>query len=102
MQKIFTSCQQQPNEEIKELQQALEKAFPGFEDLSTISDAGFTPHLSVGQWKNEVRTNLKSPVHVGSIQVTIEFYSSYLIIRSKGSLGILTQRTASYFGVEDG
>jgi 2'-5' RNA ligase len=43
----------EPNEEIKELQQTLEKAFPGFEDLSTISDAGFTPHLSVGQWKNE-------------------------------------------------
>lgn len=32
------------------VQAALQAAFPFADDLSTISPAGFTPHLSVGQW----------------------------------------------------
>jgi len=45
----------EPKEEVVKLQKKLEEAFPAFNDLSTMSNAGFTPHLSVGQWsKNEI------------------------------------------------
>ena len=30
-----------------------EAAFPFCDDLSTISAAGFVPHMSVGQWPDE-------------------------------------------------
>lgn len=44
----------QPNTEIVKLHNLLVNVFPDFNDLDTLNDRGFTPHLSVGQQKNEV------------------------------------------------
>lgn len=40
----------QSTEKIIELQAAIVKAFPFCDDQNKKSDAGFTPHLTVGQW----------------------------------------------------
>lgn len=39
------------HEQVLTLQAKLEAAFPGFTDLSTRSELGFQPHLSLGQFK---------------------------------------------------
>lgn len=43
----------QPVGPVVALQQRLVDAFPAFDDLSTRSEHGFQPHLSVGQWRAE-------------------------------------------------
>eukprot|EP01095_Lingulamoeba_sp_RSL-Kostka_P017838 TRINITY_DN9516_c0_g1_i1.p1 TRINITY_DN9516_c0_g1~~TRINITY_DN9516_c0_g1_i1.p1 ORF type:complete len:326 (+),score=96.68 TRINITY_DN9516_c0_g1_i1:49-1026(+) len=42
--------------EVREVQRRLEEAFPVCNDLSTRSDQGFIPHLSVGQFKSRQHT----------------------------------------------
>ena len=42
------------NQSVLSAQRALERAFPFANHLSAISSAGFTPHLSVGQWPDAV------------------------------------------------
>ena len=39
------------HQEILALQRCLQDTFPNCSDLSTISDRGFTPHLSIGQFR---------------------------------------------------
>ena len=39
------------HEEVLSLQRRLQETFPDCSDLSTISDQGFTPHLSLGQFR---------------------------------------------------
>ena len=39
------------HEAVLALQKRLQDAFPNCSDLSTISDRGFTPHLSLGQFR---------------------------------------------------
>jgi 2'-5' RNA ligase len=41
-----------PNSEVIKLHNILVKTFPEFDDLDTINERGFTPHLSVGQQKD--------------------------------------------------
>lgn len=45
---------------VHDVQAALEAAFPHCSDLSQRSDAGFTPHLTVGQWP-KVRGRRRHP-----------------------------------------
>ena len=39
------------HEAVVDLQRHLQETFPNCSDLSTISDQGFTPHLSLGQFR---------------------------------------------------
>lgn len=38
-------------QKLKDLNDALEDVFPSYNDVSNISERGFTPHMSLGQWK---------------------------------------------------
>jgi len=48
------------HDEVLSLQRRLQDMFPDCNDLSTISDQGFTPHLSLGQFRPR---NVESFVH---------------------------------------
>eukprot|EP01121_Diplochlamys_sp_Union-15-3_P020063 TRINITY_DN7704_c0_g1_i1.p1 TRINITY_DN7704_c0_g1~~TRINITY_DN7704_c0_g1_i1.p1 ORF type:complete len:295 (+),score=49.11 TRINITY_DN7704_c0_g1_i1:41-886(+) len=71
-----------PPESVIKLQNNLEKAFPSCNDLSTISEKGFTPHLTVGQWSNE-RATTEAMKHFMSSWESLEFEVKevYLISR---------------------
>ena len=67
------------------VQAALQAAFPVADDLSTISAAGFTPHLSVGQWSDEaaaVAAAAALQADWGDDAMTFEVDAVYLISRS--------------------
>jgi len=71
-----------PKGSVHQVQAALEKAFPYCNDISQISDSGFNPHLSVGQFpKNEAKTAMKK---LQDQWVPIEFIVKevYMINRS--------------------
>ncbi len=54
------------------VQAALEKAFPDCNDLSNISESGFSPHLSVGQFP-KVKMTLCLNVVERSKEIYVQF-----------------------------
>ena len=64
-------------------QAALERAFPFANDLSTISAAGFTPHLSVGQYDDkETASEAESAMNATWAPMTFEVDAVYIISRA--------------------
>ena len=64
-------------------QAALERAFPFANDLSTISPAGFTPHLSVGQYDDkETASEAESAMNTTWAPMTFEVDAVYIISRA--------------------
>lgn len=51
---VYCVPETSPPNALQKLQTALVQAFPECNDLSTRSDEGFIPHLTVGQWKTAV------------------------------------------------
>lgn len=54
--------QPEPLEPFKQLNAALEGAFPGYNDLSSRGEDGFHPHLSLGQWAKQAVLERLLPV----------------------------------------
>ena len=46
----------EPEDALHKLQEIMVSVFPECDDLSKRSDEGFTPHLTVGQWPSEKKT----------------------------------------------
>ena len=64
-------------------QAALERAFPFANDLSTISPAGFTPHLSVGQYDDkETASEALETMRSTWAPMTFEVDAVYIISRA--------------------
>lgn len=64
-------------------QAALERAFPFANDLSTISPAGFTPHLSVGQYDDkETASEALETMNATWAPMTFEVDAVYIISRA--------------------
>ena len=64
-------------------QAALERAFPFANDLSTISPAGFTPHLSVGQYDDkETASEALGAMNATWAPMTFEVDAVYIISRA--------------------
>jgi len=56
---VWCDPQVQQGNELKDLQNNLEKVFPFCDDLSTRSEHGFQPHLSVGQFQGKAESEGK-------------------------------------------
>jgi hypothetical protein len=64
-------------------QKKLERAFPFANDLSVISEKGFTPHVSLGQWPCAVSANAATAnLHASWRPIQFEVDAFYLISRS--------------------
>eukprot|EP01138_Halocafeteria_seosinensis_P013119 gb/GECG01013398.1/.p1 GENE.gb/GECG01013398.1/~~gb/GECG01013398.1/.p1 ORF type:complete len:642 (+),score=72.70 gb/GECG01013398.1/:1-1926(+) len=75
-------------EKLEELNRALEEVFPEHNDVSTISDKGFTPHLSLGQFPPQSAHS--------SISVISEYFGSSDF--SLGSSACVDTPSSVHFG----
>ena len=76
------------NESVLSTQRALERAFPFANHLSTISSAGFTPHLSVGQWPDAVSASAAvANLRAGWRPVDFDVDAVFLISRPSDGSG---------------
>jgi len=71
----------EPSEKVLQLQSNLELLFPYCDDLSTKSDDGYTPHLSVGQFSKSDIQNVCDEFQ--SNWQTIEFEVKYIYFISR-------------------
>ena len=76
------------NESVLSAQRALERAFPFANHLSAISSAGFTPHLSVGQWPDAVSASAAvANLRAGWRPVDFDIDAVFLISRPSDGSG---------------
>ena len=76
------------NESVLSAQRALERAFPFANHLSAISSAGFTPHLSVGQWPDAVSASAAvANLRAGWRPVDFDVDAVFLISRPSDGSG---------------
>ena len=67
---------------VMEIQRKLEAMFPEFNELSTRSDKGFQPHLSLGQFKPNAVEKWKDQFKAGWTDIEFEVKEIYLISRA--------------------
>jgi len=79
---VWSNPQATPADALHALQTTLEKTFPLFNELSTISKDGFHPHLSVGQFPGKIEAE-KKIVEFSATWKPIEFVVNevYLLAR---------------------
>jgi 2'-5' RNA ligase len=83
----------EPTEELRHLQAALQAAFPDCNDLARIPPAGFTPHLSVGQFPSSPNCERTREQIQGDWQpITLTVDSVALLARGKDSPFVVEQR----------
>jgi len=70
------------HDEVISLQRRLQKTFPDCSDLSTISDRGFTPHLSVGQFRPRDVESFISQLRPNWTEIVFQVTDIALISRS--------------------
>eukprot|EP01116_Phalansterium_solitarium_P001246 TRINITY_DN11023_c0_g1_i1.p2 TRINITY_DN11023_c0_g1~~TRINITY_DN11023_c0_g1_i1.p2 ORF type:complete len:296 (-),score=81.44 TRINITY_DN11023_c0_g1_i1:198-1046(-) len=68
--------------QLQRLQQALERAVPVCDDLSHLSAAGFTPHLSVGQWSKTEVEQASHELQSGWQPLSFQVSQAFVIARN--------------------
>lgn len=70
------------HDEVLSLQRRLQETFPNCSDLSTISDQGFTPHLSLGQFRPHSVESFVSQLRSNWTEIVFQVTDIALISRS--------------------
>jgi len=70
------------HDEVLSLQRRLQETFPNCNDLSTISDQGFIPHLSLGQFRPHNVESFVSQLRPNWTEIVFQVTDIALISRS--------------------
>ena len=77
-----TTSPPQHQQVVLDLQSELEELFPDFKELGTISELGFQPHLSLGQFKPKEVENARVKFQQDWSDISFDLKEIYLISRA--------------------